>query len=85
LASSFQLPRRQVADGLIDLLRKENVRIRDLDKEIVIQALLRCRSSGRVSLADALLWAIASQVDSGCGYNFDRRFLAAGLEVRSRP
>jgi hypothetical protein len=58
--------------------------LRDLDKEIVIQAPLRRRPPGLLSLLDALLWAIAGEVDSGSVYGFDRRSPAAELELRSR-
>lgn len=86
LLSFYRIPREAIVDALIDLLRKKNVAAHGLNKEIVIEALLLCRPSGRVSFADALLWAAArSAVPTGerpTIYSFDRRFPSEGVDVR---
>ena len=53
-----------------------------LDKAIVLQALLVCRSSGETSFADALVWAAARSAGSEVVYSLDERFPADGLDVR---
>jgi len=90
LTSVYQVPRPEVVDELIAVLRKRNVSVPGLGKDVVITALLLCRPSGRVSFPDALLWASArsaSPSDGGAAviYSFDRRLPTEGVEVRSQP
>ncbi|ACY48317.1 hypothetical protein Rmar_1430 [Rhodothermus marinus DSM 4252] len=55
LLSVYGVPRRQVIDeSLIWLLQKENLQPIGWAKSQVLQALMRCLPSGRVSIADAL-------------------------------
>ncbi|WP_456409589.1 PIN domain-containing protein, partial [Oceanithermus sp.] len=60
---------------------KEKLQLLDLPKEEAILALLLARPSGRVSYADALLWAAAKNHGAERLYTFDERFPADGLEV----
>ena len=83
LTTVYQVPRGRAADQLIDLVRKENISLTGLTKDLAIQGLLMCRSSGRVSIADALIWAAARSGGSEVVYSFDRRFPDDGLEVRT--
>ena len=80
LTTVYQVPRGRAADQLIDLVRKENT---GLTKDLAIHGLLMCRPSGRVSIADALIWAAARSGGSEVVYSFDRRFPDDGLEVRT--
>ena len=82
LTTVYQVPRGRAADQLIDLVRKENISLTGLTKDLAIQGLLMCRPSGRVSIADALIWAAARSGGSEVVYSFDRRFPDDGLEVR---
>ena len=82
LTTVYQVPRGRAADQLIDLVRKENISITGLTKDLAIQGLLMCRPSGRVSFADALIWAAARSGGSKVVYSFDGRFPGDGLEVR---
>ncbi|MFN8540955.1 MAG: PIN domain-containing protein [Thermomicrobiales bacterium] len=59
LARQSGIAREQVVDALIAFVSKRNITLHALDKALTIQGLLRCRPSGRVSFADALLWASA--------------------------
>ena len=52
-----------------------------LDKDLVLQALLFCRLSGRVSFADALVWAAARSQAGAAVYSFDARFPDEGITV----
>jgi predicted nucleic-acid-binding protein len=83
LTTVYQVPRGRAADQLIDLVRKENISLTGLTKDLAIQGLLMCRPSGRVSFADALIWAAACSGGSEVVYSFDRRFPDDGLEVRT--
>ncbi len=84
LTSFYNVPRDVVVDSLIALLQRVNIRVHQLDTDIVIQALMLCRPSGRVSFADAMLWASArSARDGSIVYTFDRRFPPIGITVRS--
>jgi predicted nucleic acid-binding protein len=83
LTTVYQVPRGRAADQLIDLVRKENISLTGLTKDLAVQGLLMCRPSGRVSIADALIWAAARTGGPEVVYSFDRRFPDDGLEVRT--
>ena len=83
LSSVYQLSRALIVDQLIEFVQKQNIIVYGVSKGFVIQALLMCRPSGRVSVADALIWAAARSSGSGVVYSFDQRFPDEGLEVRS--
>ena len=82
LTSVYRLPRRVVADALIALVQKQNVSVLGLDTALVVQALLLCRPSGRVSFTDALVWAAARSSRHARVYTFDDRFPDLGVELR---
>ena len=50
-------------------------------KDLVLEALLLCRPSGRVSLADALVWAAARSQANASVYSPDGRFPDEGVRV----
>ena len=83
LSSVYQLSRALIVDQLIEFVQKQNIIVYAISKGLLIQALLMCRPSGRVSVADALLWAAARSSGSGVVYSFDQRFPDEGVEVRS--
>ena len=82
LSSVYQLSRALIVDQLIEFVQKQNIIVYAISKGLLIQALLMCRPSGRVSVADALTWAAARSSGSGVVYSFDQRFPDEGLEVR---
>lgn len=82
LTSVYMIPRSVVVDHLITFLQKENISPFSLDKGLVLQALLLCKPSGRVSFADAMIWAAARSSERKVVYSFDERFPEDGLEVR---
>ena len=82
LTSVYKISREVVVDHLILLLQKQNIQPFALDKNIVLQALLLCKPSGRVSFADALVWAAAYSTEEKVVYSLDERFPADGIEVR---
>ena len=82
LTSLYQLPRPVVVDHLLAFMQKYNVAPFGLDKDTVLQALLLCRASARVSFADSLIWAAARSSRNTVVYAFDTRFPEDGVEVR---
>ena len=72
-----------MVDHLILLFQKHNIHPYSLDKDYLLQALLLCLPSNRVSFADALVWAAAQSADSRLVYSFDARFPRDGIEVRT--
>lgn len=82
LTSVYRVSRSVVVDHLLTFLQKQNILPFALDKDLVLQALLLCKPSGRVSFADALVWAAARSSDSKLVYSLDERFPEDGVEVR---
>ena len=64
------------------LVNRENVQVSHIEKALVIDALYMCRDSGRVKVADALLWAEARTAGPATIYTFDRRFPIKGHTIR---
>ena len=83
LTSVYKVPREVVVDSLILFIQKQNIRPFALEKDSLLQALLLCRSSGRVSFADALVWAAARSTETLVVYSLDERFPRHGVEVRA--
>ena len=54
LSSVYQLSRALIVDQFIEFVQKQNIIVYAIRKGFLIQALLMCRPSGRVSVADAL-------------------------------
>ena len=82
LRDRYALRREGIVDLLIGFVRKANVSVYGIDKNFVLQGLSMCRPSGRVSIADAMIWAAARSVGAEAVYTFDRRFPSDGIEVR---
>lgn len=82
LSSVYRVPRETVVDHLIAFLQRHNIGVFGLEKGVVLQALLLCRPSGRVSYADALVWAAARLTDEKIVYSLDERFPDEGLDLR---
>ena len=61
---------------------KQNLSPLGLARETVIQGLIFCRPSGRVSIADALTWAAAHSTGIHTVHTFDQGFLSEGIDVR---
>lgn len=82
LTSVYQVLRDIVVDHLIAFVQKENISPFALDKGVVLQALLLCKPSGRVSFADAMVWAAARSAGIHLIYTLDARFPSDGLQLR---
>lgn len=83
LTSVYNVSRSAVVDFLLTFLQKENIVPFYLDKGTTLQALLLCKPSGRLSFADAMVWAAARSAGISTVYSLDERFPKDGLEVRS--
>lgn len=83
LTSVYRVSRSIVVEHLVEFLQKENVSPYALDKGVVLQALILCRPSGRVSFGDAMIWAAARSSEDAVVYTLDERFPDDGLEVRA--
>ena len=82
LRSHYHVPREPIVGLLVALVRKENISIFALDKALVLQGLLMCRPSARVSFPDAMIWAAARSSGVKLVYSLDQRFPKDGIEVR---
>ncbi|MCI0439236.1 MAG: PIN domain-containing protein [Chloroflexi bacterium] len=82
LRSFYRIARSDIVDRLLAFVQRENIATFGLSKDLVQEALLLCRPSGRVSFADALTWAIARSSGNTVIYSFDARFPDFGVEVR---
>lgn len=80
LAAVYEVPREAVVDALIRFIQRRNVEVSGLPKTRVLEALLLCRPSGRVSFADALIWAEA-RAGGVPLYTLDERFPERGVRV----
>ncbi|MCH7714116.1 MAG: PIN domain-containing protein [Chloroflexi bacterium] len=85
LSTLYQMPREDVVDNLIEFLQKSNIQTHGMVKSRVLQGLLMCRPSARVSFADALIWASARSAGADIVYSLDQHFPSDGLEVRQAP
>ncbi len=81
LQSVYRVPRTAIVDSLMALLRKANLHTFRLQKDLVLSALLLCRPSGRVSFADALVWAAARSQVGAAVYSLDQRFPTEAITV----
>jgi predicted nucleic-acid-binding protein len=52
LSSNYGVPREEVVDSLVELLRKRNIEVLGAEKALVASALMLCRPSGLVNYAD---------------------------------
>jgi len=82
LTKVYGCDRSQVVTLLIELIQRSNISVHLMDTETAMQALEYCSPSGRVSFADALLWAEAHCV-GGAVHTFDRRFPAQDIVLHS--
>ena len=81
LISVYEIEREVVVDNLITFMQKKNISPFALEKGLVLQALLLCRPSGRISFADAMIWAAARSAGSKSIYSLDDRFPSDGIEI----
>jgi predicted nucleic acid-binding protein len=82
LISVYKVHRESVVDTLVRFFQKENIRPFALEKDMLLHALLICRSSGRVSFADALVCATAQSTEEKVVYSLDECFSQESVEVR---
>ena len=81
LTSVYEIEREIVVDNLMNFIQRKNISPYAMEKSLVLQALLLCRPSGRVSFADAMIWASARSTGSKIVYSLDNRFPSDGIEI----
>jgi predicted nucleic acid-binding protein len=79
LTRLYGVARAAVVDLLVDLVNRSNVDVLDMSTARVVETLLLCRPSSRISLADALIWPAARDTQPDAVYTFDRRFPSLGI------
>jgi len=82
LTTVYQLSRDAVVEALAALVQRRNIVTLPAEKEYVVLALLMCRTSGRVSFGDALIWAAARSQRVSLIYTFDDRFPSDGVTLQ---
>lgn len=82
LRSVYGIDRAVVMDLLSALLVDDGISVLDIPTELAIQALAMARDSGRVSLADGLIWAAARANSPSGVFSFDRKFPNEGIDLR---
>ena len=82
LKSVYNVPREVIVDTLNGLIGRDNISVHGVHKTLVTGRLMMCRDSGRVSIPDALLWAVARSNSPAAVYTFDRKFPSSGIELR---
>ena len=80
LISEYEVPRAAVVDGLIALLGKANFDTFLLYEDLVLEALLSFRPSGRVLIADALVLVAHGQRQT----QLFTRWMSGSLMTKSR-
>jgi len=78
----YRVERAVVVDALVQLLSRKNLQVHELPRERAIEGLLLCRDSGRVSFADAMIWAAARDMDNAQVFTFDRRFPGRDVDLQ---
>lgn len=79
LRSVYGIEREAVCDLLRMLIETDGVDLLDLPRELALEALSMARPSGRVSLADGTIWAVARLHAPATVFTFDQRFPAEGI------
>jgi hypothetical protein len=69
---------------IIEFVRKENILVHNMDRDVVVEALRLCRPSNRVNFGDAMVWAAVRCAPPARLYSFDERFPEEGVEIH-RP
>jgi len=81
LTSVYEIEREVVVDNLVTFMQRKNISPFALEKGLVLQALRLCRPSGRISFADAMIWAAVRSEGSKIIHSLDDRFPADGIEI----
>ncbi len=82
LTTVYQMSRDAVVEALAALVQRRNIVTLPAEKEYVVLALLMCRTSGRVSFGDALIWAAARSQKVPLIYTFEDRFPSDGITLQ---
>ena len=81
LTRVYDVERRLAVETLIAFLEREQILSYAIDKDYLLQGLRFALPSGRVAIADALIWATARSAGADGVYTFDQRFPSEGMPV----
>jgi predicted nucleic acid-binding protein len=84
LTRFYRIDRSRVVDTLVSLLGRANIEAHEVPTDLAVEALRLCAPSGRVSFADAMLWATARCAGDMGVWTFDRGFPGDGVR-RQEP
>ena len=82
LRSLYGITREDTVDLLAALVKRSNIEVHGLSESLMTAGLALVRPSNRVSLGDALIWAVANQCTPSRVHTCDQRFPPAGIDLR---
>lgn len=87
LRTQYEVPQRDIIDGLIALVQRENVRVLGLRADALVEMLVRARGMPGRPIPDAMIVAAAMVSDATALATFDRGQARYGypVEVPSAP
>jgi predicted nucleic acid-binding protein len=87
LRTQYEVPQRDIIDGLIALVQRENVRVLGLRADALVEMLVRARGMPGRPIPDAMIVAAAIVSDATALATFDRGQARYGypVEVPSAP
>ena len=83
LTKTYGISRTDAVNALISFVNRSNIEVHEIPSEIAVKALSMCQPSGRVSFADALLWATIRSHGNALLWSFDRSFPGEGIQTSS--
>ena len=81
LRTQYDVPQRDIIDGLIGLVQRENIRVLGLRAETLVEMLVRARSLPGRPIPDAIIIAAAAASDATALATFDRGQARYGFPV----
>jgi predicted nucleic acid-binding protein len=81
LRTQYEVPQRDIADALVGLVQRENIRVLGMRTDVVVEALVRARSLPGRPIPDALIVAAAADAEAERLATFDRGLARYGFPV----
>ena len=82
LRTQYAIEARDIIDGLIGFVQRQNVRVIGLRTDLLVEMLVRARSMPGRPIPDALIVAASLAADAGPLATFDRDQARYGIDVR---
>lgn len=81
LRSLYGVSREDTVDLLSAFVKRANISVHGISEARAIIALGLARTSGRTSVGDALIWAVANECAPAKVHTFDQRFPSQGILI----